>query len=66
MGANVASGGSVDFGYGVPGTPLVSVAGGVPPAGGTREYQVWYRNAPGFCTSATYNLTNAVTVQWTP
>jgi hypothetical protein len=32
-----------------------------------RVYQCWYRNAdPVFCTVATFNLTNAVQVTWTP
>jgi hypothetical protein len=33
---------------------------------GTREYQVWYRNAAAFCTASTFNLTNALQVTWTP
>jgi hypothetical protein len=33
-------------------------------APGTRWYQVWYRNAAGFCTPATFNLSNAVRVDW--
>ncbi len=66
MGTNFATGGEVDFGYGVAGDPLVHVAGGIPPGGGSREYQIWYRNAIAFCTSATYNLTNAVTLTWSP
>jgi hypothetical protein len=64
LGTNFAAGGLVDFGHGVAGNPLVGTAGAIPPGGGTREYQVWYRNTPAFCTSATYNLTNAVTVLW--
>lgn len=66
LGTNFATGGAVDFGYGVVGDPWISVAGAIPPTGGTREYQVWYRNAPAFCTSATYNLTNGTSVVWTP
>lgn len=45
---------------------LVSVRGGVNPAGGTYFYQAWYRNAAAFCTSETYNLTNGVAVTWLP
>jgi hypothetical protein len=59
-----ASGGSASY-PGV-GDPSISVRGLVPPAGGLRYYQAWYRNAAAFCTSATFNLTNAVTVTWTP
>jgi len=34
--------------------------------GNARYYQAWYRNAASFCTSATFNLTNAVAVSWGP
>jgi len=44
----------------------VSQQGQVPAAGGTRHYQLWYRNAANFCTASTFNLTNAWTVVWTP
>jgi hypothetical protein len=40
--------------------------GGIPPQGGSRTYQVWYRNAADFCTSATWNLTNGLQVHWRP
>ena len=45
------------------GDPPVSVRGLVP-AGATRHYQVWYRNAAVFCTSATFNLSNGLTLSW--
>jgi hypothetical protein len=32
----------------------------------TLHYQVWYRNSANYCTSATFNLSNMVTVAWTP
>ncbi|MCY2961360.1 MAG: hypothetical protein NTY35_14450 [Planctomycetota bacterium] len=35
-------------------------------AGSTFNFQVWYRNAAMYCTSATFNLTNGVTVTYTP
>lgn len=45
----------------------ISVKGALPPAGGTRHYQVVYRNSdPSFCTPATTNRTNGVTVVWVP
>jgi hypothetical protein len=44
----------------------ISVQGAVPPAGGMRHYQIWYRNAAPFCTSASFNLSNAVSVSWGP
>ena len=47
------------------GDPTLSHAGLVT-APGTRNYQVWYRDAPSFCTSATYNLTNAWELVWFP
>jgi hypothetical protein len=43
----------------------VSVRGLVP-AGATRTYQAWYRNAAAYCTASTFNLTNGYLVQWTP
>jgi hypothetical protein len=45
--------------------PVLSVMGGIS-APGTYDYQVWYRNAAAFCTSATFNLTNGCEIQWTP
>ncbi|MBK7876849.1 MAG: hypothetical protein IPJ77_14080 [Planctomycetes bacterium] len=47
------------------GNASVSVRGAVT-APGTRAYQVWYRNAASFCTSATYNLSNGLIVTWAP
>lgn len=43
----------------------------LPPAGciasgDTWNFQLWYRNAASYCTSATYNLTNGVTVTFSP
>jgi len=35
-------------------------------SGMTRVYQTWYRNAAAFCTSGTFNLTNAVSLTWAP
>ncbi len=46
-------------------TPL-HTQGLVPFSGGTRMYQVWYRNAATFCTSATFNLSNGVEISWIP
>ncbi len=45
------------------GDASVSVRGMVP-SGATRGYQVWYRSATPFCTSATFNLSNGVAVSW--
>lgn len=43
----------------------VSVRGNVQP-GATHTYQLWYRDPAGWCTSATYDLTNALEVVWLP
>jgi len=44
----------------------VSVKGLIPAGGGTRYYQVWFRNAAAFCTVSTFNLTNGYQVTWIP
>ncbi len=49
--------------YPEPGEAPVSVRGFVP-AGSTRHYQVWFRNAAAFCTPSTFNLTNGASVAW--
>ena len=38
----------------------------VPPEGVERYYQVTYRNAADFCTSATFNITNGIRAVWLP
>jgi hypothetical protein len=44
----------------------ISVLGMVAP-GDLRHYQGWYRDVnPAFCTSATFNLTNGVSIVWQP
>jgi hypothetical protein len=48
------------------GDPPVSVRGAIPALGGTRTYQVWYRNAATYCTVDTFNLTNGVQAVWLP
>lgn len=47
------------------GDPQVSVQGLVAMPG-TRAYQAWYRDAAPFCSSPTFNLSNAWQVSWTP
>ncbi len=66
LGNRFATGGIVNFGAGQGSDPLVSVRGLLPPSGGTRYYQVWYRNAPTYCTASTVNLTNGFRVIWVP
>ncbi len=51
--------------YPAAGDPPVSVRGQIA-APGTFEYQVWYRNAASFCTSATFNLSNGLSLTWIP
>jgi len=33
-------------------------------APGPRWYQAWYRNSVSFCTPSTFNLSNALVVDW--
>lgn len=47
------------------GEERVAARGGVT-APGTRYYQVWYRDAAAYCTSATFNVTNAIRIDWQP
>lgn len=63
LGVKFASGNTST--WGTLGDPLISVQGGVS-AGATRHYQTWYRDADtGFCTPSFFNLTNALSVDWT-
>ncbi len=57
--------GNIQYGAGVPGMATISATGGVV-APGTRYCQLYYRNTPVFCTSATTNTTNALAVTWVP
>jgi hypothetical protein len=50
--------------YPAAGDASVSVRGLVPAGGGTRTYQIWYRNAADFCTASTFNLSNGWSVAW--
>jgi hypothetical protein len=53
--------------YGVTiGDVAVSIRGAIPAAGGTRDYQAWYRNAAAFCTPSTFNLSNGYEIVWMP
>jgi hypothetical protein len=66
MAVRHATAGSASFGHAIAGDTSVSAAGHLGPALATRYYQAWYRDAQSFCTSATYNLTNAITIRWAP
>jgi Tol biopolymer transport system component len=64
-GIRPADGFTARIGY-LPGEPLLSVVSAVPSGGGSSHYQAWYRSAENFCSSATFNMSNAATVQWYP
>jgi hypothetical protein len=63
LGTRVASGNMSQY-PGI-GDDAVSVKGAVT-APGQRFYQAWYRDAASFCTTSTFNLTNALSVTWAP
>jgi hypothetical protein len=46
--------------------PKISVQGQVPPSGGVRYYQVFYRNPNGSPCGALFNITSGVNVIWQP
>jgi hypothetical protein len=62
--ATLTTGGSAV--YPRPNETSVSVRGAIPAAGGSRSYQVWYRNAANFCAPSTFNVTNGLIVPWRP
>jgi len=51
-------------GLGIGSTTPIHTLGQVPIFGGTRHYQIWYRNSAAFCTSAVFNLSNGVEIAW--
>jgi len=57
--------GSATYGPGVA-TDLCVNSSQCMTAGQTFNFQVWYRNAASFCTPATFNLTNGLSVTYTP
>lgn len=63
LAAETVAGGSAT--YPGAGDPSISVRGGVI-SPGVRHYQVWYRDNASFCTGATFNLTNGLSISWTP
>ena len=65
LGTKTSIGGASSYGGPAGDTP-VSVMGMIPAAGGTRHYQIWYRNNAAFCTPSTFNLSNALTIEWFP
>jgi hypothetical protein len=64
IGVVVPSAGVATFPQGT--QPQIHVAGAVANTN-VRHYQFWYRDAaPLFCPSATFNLTNGLTITWGP
>ena len=51
--------------FGSSSDPRISVAGLIPLVGGSRHYQTHYRDLPSYCTSASFNATNSIRVDWT-
>jgi len=60
--AAIGYGGTPGLGGGT--TTPIHTLGQVPTLGGTRVYQLWYRNSAAFCTSALFNLSNGVEIFW--
>jgi hypothetical protein len=60
---SVVAGGSS---YPQTGDPTISVKGLVPPGGGVRYYQVFYRNPNGSPCGTFFNITSGVNVIWQP
>jgi hypothetical protein len=67
LGTRATTEGAVSFGSGVGNDPPISQQGAIPVSGGSRYYQVIYRDASTFCTtSSTFNTTNGIAVAWAP
>lgn len=60
--AAIGYGGTSGLGGGS--TTPIHALGQVPFTGGTRHYQVWYRNSASFCTGAVFNFSNGVEIDW--
>ena len=54
-----------DSRYPMAGDLPISVRGAIG-AASSRTYQAWYRNAAAFCSPATFNLSNGMTIAWAP
>jgi hypothetical protein len=66
LGVRFFVGGAGSYGHDVVTDPPISAQGQLPLVGGTRHYQLWYRDPANFCTSSTFNLTNGVRIVWQP
>jgi hypothetical protein len=65
MGVVFPTGSAASYPGGLTPNPI-HIAGGPIVSGDVRHYQVWYRDAVPFCTAATFNLTQGLTVTWGP
>jgi hypothetical protein len=65
MGIVFPTGSSASYPGGLTPQPI-HVAGGPLSAGDVRHYQCWYRDAAVFCTTTTFNLTQGLTLTWSP
>ncbi len=57
--------GNIQYGFNVPGQLPISIQGAIG-GPGTYHYQIIYRNTAPFCTAATTNTTNGLSVTWVP
>lgn len=64
LGVGFPSGGTASYPGGL--TPGPIHVRGATSAGDVRHYQAWYRDGAVFCTSATFNFTQGVSVTWIP
>src|SRR5262249_6881878 len=65
LGAKAISGNASAYPGGA--DPRISIRGQIPPAGTTRYYQCYYRNAAAaFCPPASSNRTNGFVLVWVP
>jgi Tol biopolymer transport system component len=64
LGARTSSNGSSRYGFLGSDTPI-SIQGAIPAGGATRNYQATYRDHASTC-GAPFNLSNGVTLTWTP
>jgi len=62
IGTKTAVGGHAT--YPGPGDSSIRARGFILVAGGRRGYQVWYRDSAPFCTSARFNATNGIQIDW--
>jgi len=66
LAVRISSGGEDAYGFDVPTDPSLSVRGHIPAAGGTRFYQVWYRDPNAACGQGAFNLSNGIEIPWKP